>query len=168
MLSGFIITMACHVFRLQMEAVASRWRLSLQIFWVRHSEQQRGIPVALGMCMRLKSSHCRRLVCYDIQGGIPDLDGFYSLAWNMDNSIRFLIWKVLLWVSEIKYKEVDWIWHTSYGSGFRFCEYSDKYLCFLKAGNLTWDLRVSQQSPWCILSWMWYHVVWKKFSDILE
>jgi len=142
MFRGFLNIMACHVFTLQMEAVASRCRLSLQIFWVRHSEQQRGIPVALGMCMGLKSPHCRRVVCYDIQGGIPDMDEFYGLSWNMDSSIRFLIWKVLLRVLEIKYKGVDWIWHTSYGPGFRFCEYSGKYLCFLKAGNLTWDLRI--------------------------
>jgi len=43
-------------------------------------EQQRGIPIALGMCMSLKSPHCRRLVYYDIEGGIPDLDEFCGLA----------------------------------------------------------------------------------------
>jgi hypothetical protein len=112
MLNGLIIIMACHVFRLYLEAMASRCRLSLQIFWVRHCEQQRGIPIASGMCMRLKSPRCKRLVCYDIQGGIPDFVKFYSLVWNTDSSIRFLIWKVLLWVSEIKYKGVDWVWHT--------------------------------------------------------
>jgi hypothetical protein len=158
--------MACHVFRLQMEAVASRCRLLLQIFWARPSEQQRGIPLSLGMCVLLKSPYCRGLVCCEIQGRIPDVDEFYGLAWNTDNSIRFLIWKVLLWVSEIKYKGVDWIWHTSYGPVFRFCEYSVKYM-FLKVGNLTWDLRVSRHSLRCILSWMWYHVVWKKFTNIL-